>query len=108
MPHDDPSSLAATTAIIRTLARGDPTSHLDVSRLDIPGPNSPEKRALERELVTLINRVRYLEGKAAERVQSLSTIPDTHCEYIFSHILFSQVYSSDIFYGSDRKWKQRL
>ena len=64
MPHDE-GSLAATTAIIRTLARGDPTAHLDVSRLGIPGANSPEKKALERELVTLINRVRSLEISAA-------------------------------------------
>lgn len=77
MPHDE-GSLAATTAIIRTLARGDPTSHLDVSRLGIPGANSPEKRALERELVTLINRVRYLEAKAATAsVQPHPTLPET-------------------------------
>ena len=64
MPHDH-ESLAATTAIIRTLGRGDPISHLDVSRLGISGANSPEKRELERELVTLINRVRYLEASVA-------------------------------------------
>lgn len=81
MPHDE-GSLAATTAIIRTLARGDPTSHLDVSRLGVPGPNSPEKRALERELVTLINRVRYLEAKAAPvSVQPHPTIPEVPGEY---------------------------
>lgn len=79
MPHDE-GSLAATTAIIRTLARGDPTSHLDVSRLGIPGANSPEKRALERELVTLINRVRYLEAKAAA-VQPHPTLPETPSEH---------------------------
>lgn len=63
MPHDE-GCLVTTMAIIRTLARGDPTFDLDVSRLGIPGPDSPEKRALEQDLATLINRFRYLEAKA--------------------------------------------
>lgn len=86
MPHDE-GSLAATTAIIRTLARGDPTSHLDVSRLGLPGAPSPEKRALERELVTLINRVRYLEAKAATAsVQPHPTLPETPSKLLATYI----------------------
>ena len=96
MPHDE-GSLAATTAIIRTLARGDPTSHLDVSRLGIPGANSPEKRALERELVTLINRVRYLEAKAAASVQPHPTLPETPSKFLATYLCmlngFSQKFS---------------
>jgi len=98
MPHDE-GSLAATTAIIRTLARGDPTSHLDVSRLGIPGANSPEKRALERELVTLIHRVRYLEAKAATAsIQPHPTLPETPSKFLATYICifngFSQKFSS--------------
>ena len=81
MLHDE-GCLATTMAIIRTLARGDPTSHLDVSRLGIPGPDFPEKRALEQDLVTLINRFRYLEAKAI----SVSLQPPTIASKYYQHI----------------------
>lgn len=68
MPIDE-SSIAATISIIQTLARGDYTSHLDVSHFTLPGADSAEKTALERELAALIARSRLLELKAEHAVQ---------------------------------------
>jgi osomolarity two-component system sensor histidine kinase NIK1 len=65
----DVSVLAAVAAISSSLAR-DPTSHVNPGVLrsndpiKLPGVDSPEKQALERELAALVLRIHNLESRS--------------------------------------------
>ncbi|KAK6842185.1 hypothetical protein PG989_009286 [Apiospora arundinis] len=64
----DESALAAAAAIVKTIAAGDPKEPITVtpsSSTKLPGPASPAKDALERELAALAARVQHLEAKAS-------------------------------------------
>ncbi|KAI9749930.1 MAG: hypothetical protein M4579_006682, partial [Chaenotheca gracillima] len=83
----DEAAFAATTAVLRNLAKGaavpysipDSDSFLpgatDGQKFDLPGEDCSSKRLLERELSSLVSRIRYLEVKAST-IQN-NTLPET-------------------------------
>lgn len=77
----DRSALAAAAAILRDLA-ADPTTSAPKHRhggvdktLELPGPETPEKTVLQRELVALAQRIQHLETRANST--GIATFPDT-------------------------------
>ncbi|KAI9807489.1 MAG: hypothetical protein M1825_005429 [Sarcosagium campestre] len=91
----DEAAIAATTAILRNLAKGAAVPYTisesppdteraalkngtDPHKLLLPGEDSIAKQALERELSSLVSRVRYLEAKAA--TVNNQVYPDTPSE----------------------------
>ncbi len=88
-------TLSATTAVIRSLARGvapsynppqfdlfsngsDPP-HQRFNKVSLPGTSSATKRSLENELSALAARIRYLEAKA--NTVNNQILPDTPSEF---------------------------
>ncbi|KAI9789592.1 MAG: histidine kinase osmosensor [Piccolia ochrophora] len=87
----DEAAFAATTAILRNLAKGDavpytipesppspdgPTPNgTEVHKFVLPGEDNIAKQALERELSSLVSRIRYLEAKAS--TVNNQTFPET-------------------------------
>ncbi|KAF3939810.1 hypothetical protein ABW19_dt0202370 [Dactylella cylindrospora] len=59
-----PETLAATTNLLASLASGGALQPLN-GKTKLPGEDSEEKRALEREILALASRIRLLELKAA-------------------------------------------
>ncbi|EWC45813.1 hybrid signal transduction histidine kinase J [Drechslerella stenobrocha 248] len=58
-----PDTIAATTSLLASLATGNVL--LPLSKAGLPGEDTEEKRALEKELFALANRIRILELKAS-------------------------------------------
>lgn len=77
----DSSALVAVAAIVRGLAADSnvsaPTSRAGgVDKLaELPGPQTPEKRALQQELAALAQRIQHLESRANST--GIATFPDT-------------------------------
>lgn len=87
-------TLSATTAVIRSLARGaapsynppqfdlcstgSDTLHQRSSKVSLPGTSSTAKKSLENELSALAARIRYLEAKASTVNHQI--LPDTPSE----------------------------
>lgn len=76
----DNSALAATAAIVKSLAtdaHGGPSSaQRSAGRpIELPGPETPEKQQLERELAALVMRVQHLEIRANST--AIANFPDT-------------------------------
>ncbi|KAK4105279.1 hypothetical protein N658DRAFT_113998 [Parathielavia hyrcaniae] len=71
-------SLAAVTAVVKSLA-ADPTTppvlSEDCPTVRLPGPDTPEKTELERELAGLVRRVQQLEARADSAAAHV--FPDT-------------------------------
>lgn len=82
----DESALLAATTIIKSLAIDSktlsPTQNGVESPFKLPGPESPTKDALERELSALAARVQRLEARAS--INSAPVFPDTPNETIES------------------------
>lgn len=77
----DRSALAAAAAIVRDLA-ADPATSAPKHRLagadkilELPGPDTPEKAALQRELAALAQRIQHLETRANS--SGIAAFPDT-------------------------------
>lgn len=77
----DRAALAAAAAIVRDLA-ADPSSSAHKRRaagldktLELPGPETPEKSALQQELAALAQRIQHLETRANST--GITTFPDT-------------------------------
>lgn len=73
------SALAATVAIVKSLAtdtHGPSSAQRSVGKtIDLPGPETPEKQQLERELAALVMRVQQLETRANST--GIANFPDT-------------------------------
>lgn len=69
----------ATAVIIQSLARGDTSFPPQDLKIALPGDDSPEKKALEKELRDLVGRVRKLEARAA--ITNGQTFPETPNEF---------------------------
>lgn len=72
------SSLAVITAVVKSLAVDPltpPATSTDHSNIRLPGPDTPEKADLERELAALVLRVQQLEARANS--SAASVFPDT-------------------------------
>lgn len=77
----DPSALAAAAAIVRGLA-ADSNVSAPAARaggvdkiMELPGPQTPEKLALQQELAALAQRIHHLETRANST--GIATFPDT-------------------------------
>jgi osomolarity two-component system sensor histidine kinase NIK1 len=69
----DDSTLAATTAILRCLAVSGSVPQPNIQSnqgVKLPGPDTPSKHELEREIAALVARVQNLEAKANNQAQS--------------------------------------
>lgn len=89
----DDATLVATTAILRGLANESFPSYNEASSaaravngtedpsLKLPGDDSTAKRELERQLASLVTRIRHLETQANSPTQKF---PDTPNEYAIS------------------------
>lgn len=85
----DDSTLAATAAILQSLAVGAVPAFsdrpvlrrdgIDAHGIKIPGKDSEEKAALEREIASLIARVQRLEARAS--TVNNQSLPDTPSEF---------------------------
>ncbi|RDW77333.1 two-component osmosensing histidine kinase BOS1p [Coleophoma cylindrospora] len=72
------STFEATTSILQCLATSVHGSQVYIQSnqgVKLPGPNSPAKSALERELAALVSRVQQLEARAS--TVNNHTLPDT-------------------------------
>ncbi|KAI5858810.1 hypothetical protein BZA05DRAFT_14558 [Tricharina praecox] len=77
--HNHDEAYKATTALIRSLANGDHQAFGDEAT-SLPGNDTPEKKELERELKSLVLRVRQLEARAAST--NGQTFPETPNEFV--------------------------
>ncbi|KAL2016417.1 hypothetical protein VTK56DRAFT_3538 [Thermocarpiscus australiensis] len=73
------SSLAVITALVKSLAV-DPTTPpaaptATPPTIELPGPDTPEKAELQRELAALVLRVQHLEARAGSSAANI--LPDT-------------------------------
>lgn len=84
MPEDDASTLAAVAALVERLATNSNAPDRPSAPVKLPGPHSPEKQALERELAALVSRIQQLETRANSVVAT--NLPDTPNET--AHSLF--------------------
>ncbi|KUI62256.1 Histidine protein kinase NIK1 [Cytospora mali] len=75
----DNSALAATVAIVKSLAtdaHGPSSAQRSAGKpIELPGPDTPEKQQLERELSALVMRVQQLETRANST--GIANFPDT-------------------------------
>lgn len=65
----------ATSAILHSLAKGEPQYAAEELRIVIPGEDTAERKDLEKELRALVHRVRQLEARAASA--NNQTFPET-------------------------------
>lgn len=84
----DESALAAIASVVKSLA-ADPNNpgHVRAGKhIELPGPKSPEKTLLERELAALALRVRYLETKAhSSGTINFPDTPNETADSLFGH-----------------------
>lgn len=77
---EDDSAFAATSAILQCLATSihapPPDFQAQNQGVKLPGPDTPAKRGLEREIAALVARVQTLETKAALAANA-QNLPDT-------------------------------
>lgn len=107
----DESALAAAAAIVKSLATDDPKEPVSIaigngtsapsSSGRLPGPSSPAKDALERELAALASRVHQLEAKA--RMTSTPAFPDTPNETAVEPLFAEESASPDSISGKSSK-----
>lgn len=78
----DSSALAAAAAILRGLATDNSHGQPGASRgtaalkpIELPGPQTPDRVALEHELTALVQRIQSLETRA--HASGITTFPDT-------------------------------
>ena len=95
MPHEETS--AAVASILSNLAKqytpldehSFPASAIangiKTARISLPGENTVEKQALERELTALASRIQFLEAKAANGTNSLPMTPNEPVSSPFPH-----------------------
>lgn len=91
---DDPCCYSAIAQIIRGLATNVATSDgadselvVTVADLPLPGPDTPAKSELERELLALTSRLRHLEARAS--TFNNRVFPDTPNEQDHESAIFS-------------------
>lgn len=66
----------ATTAVLRAVAKGDYSKFSEEQRLTLPGHDTFDKRSLERELISLVQRIQHLESKANAVSQHFPDTPN--------------------------------
>lgn len=64
----------ATTAVLRAVVKGDYNKFGEEQKITLPGHDTFDKRSLERELMSLVQRIQHLESKAEAAGQ---LFPDT-------------------------------
>lgn len=64
----------ATTAVLRAVVKGDYNKFGEEQKITLPGHDTFDKRSLERELMSLVQRIQHLEAKAEAAGQ---LFPDT-------------------------------
>jgi len=77
--HINDGACKAMTALVRSLAKGDHQA-FDDEAISLPGADTAEKKELERELKSLLLRVRQLETRAAG--SNCQTFPETPNEFV--------------------------